>query len=258
MSFCPPISFVLIVSLAVQGTTIRAQSARNEQPLAEASRSIESISITAEEEVAYGKQLLEKFLEQLREDGAYIVDKGLHADYLGMQIEAAKEKMKHSERYPKISLHIIVRDTFDIYMLPGGHMICGQGLIPWTREDPVLLGVLYHELSHLDRGHLLLPLKEAKSRNQPIDFQDKKLVRSLVKVEFTAEQEKLADQDAIKWLMADRQPASQYVRFLAELQTADQGLSRLADASPSFWPSHPINQERIEALEAFAKQQQSK
>ena len=110
----------------------------------------------------------DRFLDYLRGQGAYIMDNGLHADYLGMLVGNAKELMQHRQRYPKISLHVIVRDTPDIFMLPGGHLICGQGLIPWTKEDSVLLGVIYHELSHLDRGHYLLPLKQSKERKQKI------------------------------------------------------------------------------------------
>ncbi len=35
-------------------------------------------------------------------------------------------------------------------------------------SEAALVGVIAHELSHLDREHLLLPLKQAKMMNQPL------------------------------------------------------------------------------------------
>ena len=68
---------------------------------------------------------------------------------------------------------IIPLDAADAFSVPGGDLLFSQGLLETAGNEAALMGVVCHELAHLDRGHQLLELRRAKlnggTRNSLMD-----------------------------------------------------------------------------------------
>jgi predicted Zn-dependent protease len=70
--------------------------------------------------------------------------------------------MTNGKRYPRIRVHYVDSPKVDARAMPGGALFFFRGLLDAAESEAALVGIVGHELSHLDRGHLLLPLRRQK------------------------------------------------------------------------------------------------
>ena len=85
---------------------------------------------------------------------------------------AVKPLMTNAQRYTTIDLILVESEATDAYSIPGGHIVVTRGLLETVGTEAALVGVLAHELSHLDRGHQLLTLKQMRILNQSFDMRN--------------------------------------------------------------------------------------
>ncbi len=209
---------------------------------------IEAIDISLADENRFGNQVLEGYLEQLRGRRIATTTRGQDVAYVVQLCDALKPHMAGAKRYRRLDIRLVETDASDAYSIPGGHLLLTRGLLNTCGTEAALVGVLAHELSHLDHGHQLLMLKQSKLSNQPLDFRDGMLWISLIARPFRPEQESQADADACQWMMALGYEPKQLVQLLESWQQQQAQTQPWMQFIPNFVKSHPDPGKRAQAI----------
>src|SRR5262249_21727853 len=125
-------------------------------------RELEAIKIPARNEREFGQPQVDAFLTQLKEQNLRVVRKGKEIEYLQKLVATIHPLMKNARRYDKFTIYVVESPRVDARTFPGGTLFFFRGLLTFAENEAALVGIVGHELSHLDRGHLLVPLKRGK------------------------------------------------------------------------------------------------
>lgn len=213
---------------------------------------LDAIDVSPAEEAAFGRKVFERFAKTLRQQGVELHAKSPELAYIRQLLVTLQPQMSKPKRYPRLQVFSIDADGEDAYSIPGGYILVSRGLIDKANSEAALVGVLAHELSHLDRGHQLLPLKQAKLSRQPLNVQDGMMLVSLVARPFRPEQETQADLDATAWMMATGYQPDELVRLLVRWDQKQNETMPWQKFVPGFVKSHPDAGLRAQAVNRFA------
>lgn len=216
---------------------------------------LEKIKISPDDERQLGRQILEAGRAGWKAEGIEILSKGRDVDYLRSLVETLKPYMTNGDRYPSIQVLVARSPRVDARSCPGGTLIFFEGLLDKAGSEAALAGIVGHELSHLDRGHQLLPLKKMKLMEQTFaqGFDPNEFFKSgpamikLMSRPFRPEDERDADRDGAEWAFR----AGYDLRELARLfqQQADQAQEPGAtESGPTFFRTHPYYRDRHQAI----------
>ncbi|MEM7561073.1 MAG: M48 family metallopeptidase [Planctomycetota bacterium] len=203
---------------------------------------IQKIPVSVREEQQFGQQILKRFSGNLRDDKGRrtsIAYRGGDVDYLKELAACIHPLMVNQKRYKQFKIGIMQTNQVDAFSIPGGTILFSRGLLETAKSEAAVVGVLAHELSHLDRQHQLLGLRRQKQAQQKPNFANMMSNLSEVMKPFHAEFESQADEDAVSWMLQlDYEP-----KALAELllrwnatQDAEQPWK---DIMPGFLLTHP-------------------
>jgi len=221
----------------------------------EEDRALEDVKISFKEERAFGQPQVDAFLAQLEEQGHRVSKKGKDVEYLKQLVEIIRPFMKNAKRYGKITVYIVDSPRVDARSFPGGTLFFFKGLLALAENEAALIGIVGHELSHLDRGHLLLPLKRARIMQNTLDrddaFDPQKFfttgtnIMRLVGRPFRPEDEAAADRDGAAWAYrAGYDPREMAALFYKlHLRAKDPKVPFAA-----FFRTHPYSEDRYEAI----------
>ncbi len=200
---------------------------------------IDKIEITTREEDEHGKILVSQFSEFAKERGIKVVTSGKNVDYLRDLVAMVQPLMKNANRYSKIDIRVIETREADAYSIPGGHLIFTTGLLDSAQSEAALMGVVGHELSHLDRGHQLLVLRQSKALNRANDFRDSMMWGAMMAMPFRPEQETEADADSVRWMMQLGYNPNELAKLLLRWQDKQSKQTPWMKYVPGFVKSHP-------------------
>jgi predicted Zn-dependent protease len=200
---------------------------------------LKTVTISVIEEKKYGQQVLDSYLEQAEARRLKVSRVGAESQYLAKLAATVKPLMQNARRYRTIDIYITNSETPDAYSIPGGFLIFSTGLLESAETEAALVGVIGHELSHLDHGHQTLTLKQSKLMKQPLDFRDNMLGVTLMARPFRPEQETEADADAIKWMMQLGYSANELARLMQRWAERQDQVQPWMSFVPSFVKSHP-------------------
>ncbi|MFO1045487.1 MAG: M48 family metallopeptidase [Planctomycetaceae bacterium] len=223
-------------------------------------QALEKIAVTVEEERQIGKQILQSGLASLKDSGVSVDSLGKDVEYLSSLVETLKPFMKNKNRYPTIQVMVARSPKIDARSCPGGTLIFFEGLLDAAGSEAALIGIVGHELSHLDRGHQLLPIKRIKLMEKSFSSQQNlnQFLQSgpgLMKLwakPYRPEDERDADDDGVTWSLATGYDP----REMAKLFPKKVGKNSVTEAMPwaTFFQSHPDNGERVKSIHArYAK-----
>jgi predicted Zn-dependent protease len=216
-------------------------------------KALEKIDVTFEEEQQLGRQILQSGLASFKESGIKVESSGRDVEYLKSLVAVLHPLMKNAKRYDSIQVMVARSPRIDARSCPGGTLIFFDGLLDAAGSEAALVGIVGHELSHLDRGHQLLPIRRMKlmekSFTTPQNMQFLQSGPGLTKLwarQFRPEDERDADRDGVAWAHA----AGYDPRELARLFQKKGAKSPSADGMPwaTFFRSHPLDQERQQAV----------
>jgi predicted Zn-dependent protease len=212
------------------------------------------VEVSAREETEYGEQVFKSFQDDFKRRKIDTVNRGRDVEYLRKLVETLQPLMTNHDRYKSIRILVADSDITDAYSIPGGTLIVFRGMIELAETEAALAGVLGHELSHLDRGHQLLPIRRMKLAQQNVNairsdpsamFRQANLFMSAFMKPFRPEDELEADQDGVMWTYrAGYDPRAMEVLF-SRLSERDKG-GRFA---PAFMRTHPYHADRRAAVE---------
>jgi predicted Zn-dependent protease len=226
------------------------------QSTAEEERTLEKVTISIKEEREFGQPQVEAFLAQLKEQGLRVVRKGKDVDYLRQLVETVHPFIQNPKRYGKITIYVVDSPRVDARTFPGGTIFFFKGLLSFAENEAALAGIVGHELSHLDRGHLLLPLRRARlierSRDQggagfdPQKFfaQETSMMR-LMSRPFRPEDEAAADRDGAAWAYRAGYDPREMAALFSRLHARDND-PKVPFAS--FFRTHPYSDDRSAAI----------
>ncbi|MBS0202948.1 MAG: M48 family metallopeptidase [Planctomycetes bacterium] len=217
-------------------------------------QALEKIEVSVSDERLLGKQILQSELASLKVSGIAVVTKGRDVDYLNSLVATLQPQMRNRDRYPKIDVIVVRSRRIDARSCPGGTLMFYEGLLDAAGSEAALAGIVGHELSHLDRGHQLLPIRRMKLMEKSLSspqnlsqfLQSGPAMTKLWARPFRPEDERDADRDGVEWSYA----AGYDPREMAKLFQKKGVKSPGAEGMPwaSFFRSHPYNHERHKAI----------
>jgi hypothetical protein len=197
------------------------------------------VQVSIAEEQKFGKQVIDRFADDCKKKGIALTQDGKDIDYLQELCRSLKSEMKNGKRYSKLDIRIIENDSSDAFSIPGGRILVTRGLLDTVESEAAIVGVLGHELSHLDRGHQLLPLKQSKLTSRSIDFRDQMEWMMVIFKPFRPEFEMQADSDAVQWMMKLQYDAKELSKLLDSWDQRQDRQMPWMNFIPGFVKSHP-------------------
>jgi len=158
-----------------------------------------------------------------------------------------------------LRLGIAADDAPNAYALPGGTIMVTRGLLEQVESENDLAFVLAHELGHfrhrdhlrgLGRGlvlNLTLSAVLGRSAGQALPV----LVSQLTQTGFSRENESNADGFALALVAAEYGHVAGADQFF--LRTRDPGRFRIDDRFGSYFATHPLSDDRIDAVREAAE-----
>ncbi|MCA9123695.1 MAG: M48 family metalloprotease [Planctomycetaceae bacterium] len=216
---------------------------------------LEQIEIAPRDETQIGERASREYLAALRRAGTKVVTRGDDFQYLQKLIRLVQPKMEHADRYRSIRLFLADSDETDARSFPGGTLIFYRGMLDFAENEAAMIGVIGHELSHLDRGHQLYDAKRMKLMHNTFSgangFSPDKffhsgamLMRSFSRP-FRPEDESQADKDGAKWAYELGYDPREMAKLFLRMHERDRGA---AAGLPSFLRTHPYHLDRYKAL----------
>lgn len=171
---------------------------------------LESIEVSIAEERELGQQILRAGLASLKQAGIPVVRKGRDVEYLKSLVDTLRPFLRHPDRYPRIEVLVARSPRVDARSCPGGTLIFFEGLLDQAGSEAALVGIVGHELSHLDHGHQLLPIRRIKLMQQTAKepqtltnlMHSGPALTRLWARPFRPQDEQVADEDGAAWAYA--------------------------------------------------------
>lgn len=212
------------------------------------------IKISYRDESRFGSSAARQFVSQLKQRGVKILDRGPDVDYLRSLVNQLRPQMKNARRYRKVNVLVADTEDTDARSFPGGTLVIFRGLIDYCESEAAIVGILGHELSHVDRGHQLYYMRRWKQAEQ--SFQSKRfdarkmmdLASMMAKTfsrPFRPEEETEADLDGARWAFELGYDPTEMARVFLKLHQRD---GAKATSAPAFFRSHPFHHNRYTAI----------
>lgn len=226
------------------------------QPTEEEKRELAKIEVSAKEEREAGNTAVRAYLEHLGRSGTRVDSRGRDVAYLRALVELLRPQMLQRQRYPTIKVYLAQSPTCDARCFPGGTLVFFRGLLETAENEAALVGMVGHELAHLDRGHHLWRIRRIKLAQETFSgkmqgFSPEQFFASGAAIlriwtrPFSPELEMEADRDGALWAYrAGYDPREMGKLFL----NADQRRNGPRVPMPAFLESHPAPAERHRAI----------
>ena len=214
---------------------------------------LQKVPISLHDEKRFGDAAAKQYLTQLKQRGVDVTDKGKDADYVRCLVNSVRSQMKNRKRYANIKVYIADSSDTEAISFPGGTTVIHRGLIDFCENEAALVGVIGHELSHIDRGHQLYCMRRFKAAQQSFrsgNFDPRKMMNmgSMMAKTFSRpfrpEEETEADLDGATWAYALGYDAKQMAEVFLRLHNRDRGKPN----PPTFFQSHPFHIDRYKAI----------
>lgn len=163
-----------------------------------------------------------------------------------------------SEAVREVTVTVVGGDLVNAFATLGSHVFVFEGLIREVDNENALVMVLAHELAHVEHRHalrstgrvLLLQLAIATITGTNVDPQGLDFGAELALTSHSRRQELAADELAVRWLQQHYGHVGGATDLFRTMQ--EQGLD---DTTVQFLSTHPYTEDRIERIEALAREQ---
>ena len=219
-------------------------------------KALAAVKISTKEEEQLGHTAVQSYLQYLKDQKVRVLSRGKDADYLRRLVEEVRPLMAHADRWRRITVYVADSPRCDARSLPGGTLVFFRGLLEGAESEAALVGVVGHELSHLDRGHLLMRLRQMKLVEQTLSTQGRETspdrlwagttaMARLWTRPFRPEDERAADLDGARWAYRAGYDPREMVRVIAKIAEREK---QQPSPLPSIFRSHPPPEERRKAV----------
>jgi predicted Zn-dependent protease len=214
------------------------------------------ITVSAREERQIGTRAVDAYLGQLKAQRVRVIQRGKDVAYLQTLVRKVQPMMTQRERYPKIEVYLALSDHCDARCFPGGYLVFFRGLLESAENEAALIGMVGHELSHLDRGHQTRRIKQMKLAERtvsggvgPMKPSDFFTVGSVMmrgwSRPFRPDYEREADQDGARWSYQAGYDCREMGKLFLRHHEQNGNLNL---PIPEFFRSHPAGPDRHRAI----------
>lgn len=219
---------------------------------------LEAIEIPMAIEQRLGSTAASAFIAEIERQGIRCRDRGRDVIYLQALVDTVRPRMKNKDRYRSIKVYVADSNHTDARSFPGGTLIFCRGLLEFAESEAAIVGIVGHELSHIDHGHQLRPIQRMKLFEQQMheSSQDLSYSRMMLAVgtmtsgfarPFRPEDESQADADGATWAHRAGYDPREMARLFMKLHKRD---GRQDVIGLSFFRTHPFHIDRFHAIDA--------
>lgn len=156
----------------------------------------------------------------------------------------------------KIKLHVVRKDMVNAFTLPDDHLVILTGLVNETQNEAELLGVIGHELGHVEKNHVMKKLVKEIGISVLISMTKggsgeaiRQAVKMLTSSAYDRDLEREADMAAVDYLINAEVDPEPFANLLYRLSVNEEKIPRQV-----FWIStHPDSKERAETIVDYLK-----
>jgi predicted Zn-dependent protease len=224
------------------------------------------IDVSVREERQMGQTALDAYRASLQSQNIAVIRSGADIDYLRRLVTTLQPLMTNRRRYPTIQVLVADSPKIDARSFPGGSIVVFRGLLDSAGSEAALVGILGHELAHLDRGHVLQRAKRMKLAQQTFSggmrgmtmadfFNATATSLRMWTRPFQPEDEAEADSDGARMAYRAGYDPREMARLFLELKD-QQGAQ--PSPVPTFLQSHPAPADRHKAIMDLYEELQSK
>ncbi len=161
-----------------------------------------------------------------------------------------------------IKVHLIIKDDINAFAMPGGHLVVYSGLIKASDNADELAGVMAHEISHIELGHVMKKLIKEVGLSVLVSMTSgngggeaiKQVSKILSSSAFDRKLEKEADISAVEYLINAKINPESLAEFLYKLSENKEEQS----AYETWLSTHPDSKKRAEYILAYSKDKLTK
>jgi predicted Zn-dependent protease len=219
-------------------------------------QALAAIEISPQEERQMGEWAVTAYLEYLKQQKIRVVTRGRDVEYLRALVETIRPLLTNSKRYPRINVYLALSSRCEARSFPGGTLVFFRGLLEAAESEAAVVGIVGHELAHLDRGHHLWRLRRIKLAERTFSqsgkgfspdrfFQAGSMMLQVWTKPFRPELEAEADRDGARWAYLAGYDPREMARLFLELGKRRNNSPRLL---PEFLRSHPAPEGRHQAI----------
>jgi len=152
-----------------------------------------------------------------------------------------------------IKLHILKKDEINAFALPNDHLIIYSGLIARAENQEELIGVIGHEIAHIQLEHVMKKLINEFGLSMLISMTTnsgngteiiKETAKLLSSSSFSRKLEKEADMKAVNYLLTANIDPKPFANFLYKLSMENHTKTKYM----SWINTHPESKERAEYI----------
>lgn len=220
------------------------------------------VEISIRQERRLGRAAAEAYLAGLKQRGVNVTTHGRDVEYLTRLVDTLRPQMSNAKRYTSIQVYLADSAETDARSFPGGTLIFFRGLLELCNSEAALVGVLGHELSHLDHGHQLRQARTFQLAEQTFSgrrgrvtgesfFAAGRALMGLWTQPFRPEDEAQADRDGAVWAYRTGYDPREMARLFQELARRRRGQSANV---PGFLRTHPRHGDRRRAVLAVYRE----
>lgn len=184
--------------------------------------------------------------EQIEETEEIIYDTEIIRKLDSLLIPLCKEN--NIER-DSLKVHLVKKDEVNAFAMPNNHLIVYSGLITSCNSEEALLGVLGHEIAHIQNNHVMKKLSKEIGFSVLLSMTGansqviKEVLHSLSSSAYDRSLEREADMESVKYMMKANIDPRPFADFMYEL-SIDNDLHKY-----TYWIStHPESEDRAKYI----------
>lgn len=213
------------------------------------------IVVSRKEESQCGQRAFQAFQNALTRANIKIVGRGREVEYLKRLVEIVRPQMQNHDRYPNIRVYVADAPYPEAKCFSDGTLVFFRGLLQNAKSEATLVGVIGHELSHLDRGHLLERIRRVKLAQSTFSnpaglsperfFQNGTMLMKMFMRPFRPEDEAQADRDGASWAYSLGYDPREMATLFVEFKKREPAFRAMM---PAFLHTHPNPMDRRDAV----------
>lgn len=155
-----------------------------------------------------------------------------------------------------LKVHIIQKDEVNAFALPDGHLVVYSGLIEASKNEQALIGVLGHEIAHIEKDHVMKKLSKEIGFSVLMSITTggnsggviKEIMHTLSSTAYDRSLEKEADITSVEYMLKAKIDPRPFADFLYDMSFGNNFGSAL-----SWISTHPESEARAKYILVYIK-----
>ncbi|MCV9927664.1 M48 family metallopeptidase [Flavobacterium sp. LS1R49] len=155
-----------------------------------------------------------------------------------------------------LKVHIIKKDEVNAFALPDGHLVVYSGLIEALKNEQALIGVLGHEIAHIENDHVMKKLSKEIGFSVLMSITTgnnngsviREVMHTLSSTAYDRSLEKEADITSVKYMLKAKVDPKPFADFLY-----DMSFDKKIESALSWVSSHPESEARAKYVLEYIK-----